>query len=349
VLLVDGSLGEGGGQILRTALGLSLVTGTPFTIERIRAGRKTPGLLRQHLTAVEAATRVGDAEVEGATIGSQRVVFRPRQVRPGRHAFAVGTAGSATLVLQTVLPALLTAAEPSTIELEGGTHNPWAPPFDFLVRTFLPLIGRMGPCVTAELERCGFYPAGGGRFTVRIEPVAALAAIDLPERGEVRSIVARATVAGLPASIATRELAVVRERLGLERVDARIVEEKRSHGPGNVVTIDVESEHVTEVFTGFGERGVRAEAVADRVAREVARYLHARVPVGEHLADQLLIPLALAGGGAFTTHELSAHARTNVESVRAFLGRPFEIEPAGTGTVRVAVRGEPPTTCDADG
>jgi RNA 3'-terminal phosphate cyclase (ATP) len=298
VLVVDGALGEGGGQIVRTALALSLVTGTPFTIERIRAGRKTPGLLRQHLTAVEAAARVGEADVDGATLGSPRVAFRPRRVRPGRHAFAVGTAGSATLVLQTVLPALLLASEPSTIELEGGTHNPWAPPFDFLSRTFLPLLARMGARVTADLERCGFYPAGGGRFTVRLEPVTALAPLELLERGTVRSIVARATVAGgLPESIAVRELAIVRERLGLERVDARVVEEKRSHGPGNVVTVDVESEHVTEVFTGFGERGVRAESVADRVAQEVARYLHARVPVATHLADQLLIPLALAGGG----------------------------------------------------
>jgi RNA 3'-terminal phosphate cyclase (ATP) len=339
VLVVDGAVGEGGGQILRTALGLSLVTGTPFTIERIRAGRQKPGLLRQHLTAVEAARRVGEAEVEGATLGSQRVVFEPRRVRPGRHTFAVGTAGSATLVLQTVLPALLVASEPSTIDLEGGTHNPWAPPFDFLARTFLPLVGRMGPRVTATLERAGFYPAGGGRFTVRIEPVPALAPLELTDRGEVRSIVARATVAGgLAESIAERELAVVRERLGLDRVDARVVQENDSLGPGNVVTVDVESEHVTEVFTGFGERGVRAEAVAERVARDVARYLHARVPVGEHLADQLLIPLALAGGGAFTTLDLSSHATTNLGSVRAFLDRQFDVEPAGAGTVRVGLR-----------
>ncbi len=339
MLVVDGALGEGGGQILRTALGLSLVTGTPFTIERIRAGRKTPGLLRQHLTAVEAAARVGDAEVEGAALGSVRVVFRPRRVRAGHHAFAVGTAGSATLVLQTVLPALLVAAEPSTVELEGGTHNPWAPPFDFLARTFLPLVGRMGPRVTTELERPGFYPAGGGRFTVRIEPATKLEPLHVLERGEVRSIVARATVAGLPESIAQRELVVIRERLGPERVDARVVDEKRSHGPGNVVTVDVESEHVTEVFTGFGERGVRAEAVAERVAREVARHLHAGVPVGEHLADQLLIPLALAGGGSFTTLELTQHARTNVEIVHAFLGRRFEVEAVGNGVVRVSVTG----------
>jgi len=337
MLHLDGSYGEGGGQILRTALGLSLVTGTAFTIERIRAGRRTPGLLRQHLTAVEAATRVGDADVEGASIGSQRVVFRPRRVRSGRHAFAVGTAGSATLVLQTVLPALLVASDASTVELEGGTHNPWAPPFDFLQHAFLPLVGRMGPRVTAMLERRGFYPAGGGRFTVDIEPAARLSPLDLPERGALRSIVTRATVAGLPASIAKRELAIVRERLGIERVDARVVEDDTSSGPGNVVTVDVESAHVTEVFTGFGERGLRAEAVGDRVAREVARYLGTQAAVGEHLADQLLVPLALAGGGSFVTLELSEHARTNVEIVRRFLDRTFDVHPVAAGTVRVTV------------
>src|SRR5262245_8861795 len=165
MLIIDGSFGEGGGQILRTALGLSLVTGVPFRIEKIRAGRQKPGLMRQHLTAVNAAAQVGQAEVIGASVGSQELTFTPGKISPGDYTFAVGTAGSATLVLQTVLPALLTAAQPSFLTLEGGTHNPHAPPFDFLARAFLPLIGRMGPSVTATLIRPGFYPAGGGQFT----------------------------------------------------------------------------------------------------------------------------------------------------------------------------------------
>src|SRR5437867_958993 len=164
MLLIDGSQGEGGGQILRTALGLSLVTGTPIRIEKIRAGRAKPGLLRQHLTAVNAATAIGAVDVEGATLGSQELTFRPGTVKPGEYRFAVGTAGSTGLVLQTVLPPLLTAPGPSTLTLEGGTHNPTAPPFDFLARAFLPLISRMGPSATARLERPGFYPAGGGQM-----------------------------------------------------------------------------------------------------------------------------------------------------------------------------------------
>ena len=171
MLTIDGSEGEGGGQILRTSLALSLVTGRPFRMERIRAKGQKPGLLRQHLTAVEAAKTVGCGEVVGAEMNSQTLEFRPGSVTPGNYRFAVGTAGSATLVLQTVLPALLTASGRSTLTLEGGTHNPLAPPFDFLARSFMPLIHRMGPSVELELRNPGFYPAGGGRFHARIEPV----------------------------------------------------------------------------------------------------------------------------------------------------------------------------------
>src|SRR5262245_60443308 len=172
--VIDGSQGEGGGQILRTALALSLVTGAPFRVEKIRAGRQKPGLLRQHLTAVTAAVEIGGAAVEGATLGSRELSFRPGSVRPGAYRFAVGTAGSAALVLQTVLPALLTATGPSTVVVEGGTHNPHAPPFDFLALAFLPLLARMGARAQATLDRPGFYPAGGGQLTVEITPAPAL-------------------------------------------------------------------------------------------------------------------------------------------------------------------------------
>src|SRR5687768_8335334 len=161
--VLDGSQGEGGGQVLRTSLGLSLLTGTPFKIENIRANRSPPGLRRQHLTAVEAAAQVGDAEVEGAAVGARALTFTPRAVKTGDFRFAVGTAGSCTLVLQTVLPALMTRATASRLVLEGGTHNPMAPPFDFLERVYLPLLERMGPRVSMTLERPGFYPAGGGK------------------------------------------------------------------------------------------------------------------------------------------------------------------------------------------
>jgi RNA 3'-terminal phosphate cyclase (ATP) len=329
VLTIDGSQGEGGGQILRTALALAPVTGTPFRIEKIRAGRDKPGLLRQHLTAVNAAVMESDASAEGATPGSQELTFRPGAVRPGDYRFAVGTAGSTGLVLQTVLPALLTASGPSMVTVEGGTHNPSAPPFDFLARAFLPLVERMGPRVTARLDRPGFYPAGGGQCTVSITPTIALRPLSLLERGAVLRRRARAIVARLSPRIADRELAVVRTQLGWSDDEMeRVVIGEDARGPGNAVLVEIESEHITEVFTGFGEVNVRAEAVADRVAEKVRRYLAAGVPVGPYLADQLLIPLALAGGGAFRTIALTSHATTNLLVIGAFLGARF----ATTGT-----------------
>ena len=164
MIRIDGSFGEGGGQILRTSLSLSLATGKAFRIEKVRAGRERPGLLRQHLTAVLAAAEVGGAEVQGATLGSTELTFSPGAIRAGEYRFSVGTAGSGTLVFQTILPALMLAAKPSRIVIEGGTHNIAAPPFDFLARTFVPLLERMGPKVQLQFERYGFYPAGGGRF-----------------------------------------------------------------------------------------------------------------------------------------------------------------------------------------
>lgn len=326
MITINGSQGEGGGQVLRSSLALSLVTGMPFAITNIRAGRKKPGLMRQHLTAVNAATEVGQARVAGASLRSTELTFEPGEIRPGEYHFAVGTAGSATLVLQTVLPALLCAAGSSTLRLEGGTHNPWAPPFDFLVKSFLPLVNRMGPTVEAALVRPGFYPAGGGEFHVRITPATKLVPLELLDRGEIQRVTASAKVAHLPRSIAERELHVIHQRMGLEERDLTVEEVTGSRGPGNVVTIEVECEHLTEVFTGFGEKQVPAESVADKAVQEARRYLSEDAAVGEYLTDQLLIPFALAGGGTFRTLGLSRHARTNIEVIKAFLDVEFETD-----------------------
>ncbi|HUU98994.1 MAG TPA: RNA 3'-terminal phosphate cyclase [Phycisphaerae bacterium] len=337
MLTIDGSQGEGGGQILRTSLALSLVTGTPFRITRIRAGRRKPGLMRQHLTAVSAAAEIAHAQVTGAAIGSGELTFAPGEVVPGEYHFAVGTAGSTTLVLQTVLPAFMIASGPSKLVLEGGTHNPYAPPFDFLQKTFLPIISRMGPKVVATLERPGFYPVGGGRFTVTIEPTAKLTPIDLLERGAVRRQSARAIVARLPRHIAERELAVIQRKMDWDAGCLQVEEVSHAPGPGNIVTIELESEHVTEVFTGFGQRGVRAEAVADQAVRAAKRYLAADVPVGAYLADQLLLPLALAGGGSFRTLELTSHARTHIDVLAHFTDIPVSTERTSEHTCLVTV------------
>lgn len=329
-LLIDGAEGEGGGQIVRTALGLSLVTGRPFRLVNIRAGRERPGLLRQHMTAVEAAARIGDAHIEGARLRSRTLDFAPGGVRPGEYSFDIGSAGSVTLVLQTVLPALLAAKAPSKLTLFGGTHNPLAPPFDFLARVFVPTIARMGADVRVELVRHGFYPAGGGEVRAEIVP-SPLAPLLLAERGRIVRRRAEALVSNLPLAIAERELRVV----GWEDAAARPVE---SAGPGNVVMLHVEAEHASELVTAFGAKGVPAERVAERAVAEMERYLAADVPVGEHLADQLLVPLALAGRGGFRTLRLSSHALTNASLIERFLPVKFAVSP---GMVRIeGVRGQ---------
>jgi RNA 3'-terminal phosphate cyclase (ATP) len=337
LITIDGSFGEGGGQILRTALALSLVTGKPFRIESVRAGRRNPGLLRQHLTAVNAASEISRAEVTGAAIGSRELTFAPGSVVAGDYAFAVGTAGSTTLVLQTVLPALLIASAKSKVILEGGTHNPFAPPFDFLEKAFLPLVNRMGARVTAELERPGFYPAGGGRMSVTVEPADGLKELALPARGEVLGRRAKAVVANLPISIAERELKLIARRMSWSREWMKAESIERSPGPGNVVTIEIECEHVTEVFTGFGERSLRSEAVAEKAVQQVRRYIGSEAAVGEYLADQLLIPMAMAGSGSFTTLPLSRHATTNIEVIGKFLDVTIEASQIGDRVWKVEV------------
>lgn len=336
MIRVDGSEGEGGGQILRTALSLSLVTGRPFRIEKIRAHRKVPGLRRQHLAAVAAAARIGGARVEGADLGSTELTFVPATIVGGDFRIPVGSAGSAMLVLQTLVPALLRAPEPSRLTLEGGTHNPMAPPFDFVERCFLPVLARMGAEVHVTLVRAGFYPAGGGVAVASVRP-SSLRPLTLDERGKVRRTRARALVAHLPRHVAEREIEAVRARLG-RTVDAvEIVEVGDSAGPGNLLCLEIESEQVTEMVCAFGERGKPAERVAQEAVAAARRYLDAGVPVGEHLADQLLLPLALAGGGSFTTLPLTPHATTNAAVIGRFLGVRVEVQETGPAARRVTL------------
>jgi RNA 3'-terminal phosphate cyclase (ATP) len=267
--------------------------------------------------------------MSGATLGSQALEFRPGAVTPGDYRFAVGTAGSATLVLQTILPPLLTAGGPTTLMLEGGTHNPFAPPFDFLARSFIPQIERIGPRVALALDRPGFYPAGGGRFQARVEPAPRLAPLQLLERGAILRRRARAIVSKLPGQVGERELAVVRQQLGWSVEECAVEPVDNPLGPGNALVLEIETEHVTAVFSSFGERGRSAEQVAREATEAAAAWLDAGVPVETHLADQLLLPMALAGGGSFRTMKPSLHATTNAEMIQRFLpvAIRFEQEP----------------------
>ncbi|MFV1942144.1 RNA 3'-terminal phosphate cyclase [Pseudomonas luteola] len=323
-LQLDGSIG--GGQILRSALSLSMITGQPFSITNIRAKRSRPGLLRQHLTAVQAAAAICDATLEGAELGSLSLRFQPGAIKGGNYEFAISTAGSCVLVLQTVLPALLKAPAPSRLRLKGGTHNPAAPPVDFLQKAWLPLLKRMGAQIELDLIRHGFAPAGGGEMTVVIQP-SRLSPLILEDRGQLVSQQAQALLAGLPESIGTRELNQVAQRLGWSQDNLHTVQLHRAQGPGNVVLIEQQYEAVTEVFAAFGQSRVRAEQVANLAIDELLAFERSGAAVGEHLADQLLLPLLLAGSGRFTCLHASEHLRSNAEVIQRFCPIRIMIEP----------------------
>lgn len=246
MITIDGSLGEGGGQIIRSSLALSLVTGTPVTIENVRAGRKKPGLLRQHLTAVQAATEISGAKADGAEIGSKRFVFEPGKVRAGKYRFSVGSAGSTTLVCQTVLPALMLVEGTSSIEILGGTHNPFAPPFDYLTKVYFPLLRKMGAIVESGECRPGFHPAGGGSFRIRVVGGPNLKPFELLQRGTLVRTEVKALVANLPKHIGERECKLIARKTNWDAKSFIGEVIKDSPGPGNVLMIELEFEHVTE-------------------------------------------------------------------------------------------------------
>ena len=323
MITIDGSEGEGGGQVLRYSAALSLLTGEPFTIRNIRGSRAKPGLMRQHLTALEAACAIGGAECSGLTVGASELTFRPGSVTPGEYHFAVGTAGSTGLVLQTVLVPLMLADAPSRLVIEGGTHAMAAPPFEFLQKTLLPVLERMGPKLSITLERHGFYPRGGGRIVVNIDP-APLRPIECVDRGAFRGGKVEALVTGIPFDIADRELKAARKVLA-EWPDAAFapVQLPADLGPGNALLVEAEFEHVTEVMSGFGKLGVPAERLAKTAARRMAGYLASSAFAGPYLQDQLLLPFAMAGEGAFSTVKLSEHTRTAARLIEGFTGRGF--------------------------
>jgi RNA 3'-terminal phosphate cyclase (ATP) len=276
--------------------------------------------------AVQAALQICGGEATGAALGSQDLTFVPGTVTGGDYEFAIGTAGSCTLVLQTVLPALLKADKPSTLRLAGGTHNPMAPPVQFLQRAWCPRLAEMGARIDIDLERFGFYPAGGGVATARVEPCAALRPRTWMTRGERRAAYAEAFVAGIPGRIAQRELECVGRAMNWGEDQLLIRGLPADQGPGNALMLTLDYDHATEVFTAFGEKAVTSEQVARQVVQRTRQYLMSRAAFGEYLADQMMLPLALAGGGGFTLDEVSMHARTNAQVIETFLPVRFTFD-----------------------
>ncbi len=336
---IDGRQGEGGGQIVRSSLSLAALLGRPLRVDHIRAKRKKDGLLRQHLTAVKAVAAVCEGRVEGAGLRSTALTLVPGKPRGGTYHFAVGTAGSAVLVCQTVLPVLLAADGPSTVVFEGGTHNPMAPPFGFLERVYLPALAEMGVAATVRFERAGFFPAGGGRFVLEVEPGLPHLPFERVEKEGEAEFEAWAMSANLPGAIGTRELAVVRQAFGIGR-DRAHLRRLDSPGPGNAVAIEIRCGGAVERVTAFGAKRLPAEDVAADAVEQARAWVDSACPVGEHLADQLILPLAFAGG-SFRCGVWSSHSETHVQVVRAFLGEAaLKVSHGADGTV-VSAPGQP--------
>ncbi len=314
---IDGSEGEGGGQILRSSLALSIITGTPVRFRNIRAKRAKPGLRRQHLAAVRAAAAISGAELRGDAVSSMELWFAPGPVQPGEHHVAIGTAGSTTLVLQTLMWPLLLADAPSEVVIEGGTHNPMAPTFEFLDRTFFPQVRKLGVDADLTLERHGFYPAGGGRLRASLRP-SALQPFSWETRGKRLGVDARALVSNLPLNVAQREVGTAVAAMGWQRNQGNAVRVE-SPGPGNAILLGASFDSGTTIVSSIGSKGKRAEDVASEAAEDMQRHLATQAPIDEHLADQLLVPLALARGGHFVTGQPSLHTRTNAEVIARFL------------------------------
>ena len=336
---IDGSRGEGGGQVLRTALALAVIERRKLRIHNVRAGRKKPGLQPQHLACVHAAARLCNGLARGPggaplEVGARELEFVPGDGMPDVLELDIGTAGSTTLLAQTILVPAIASGRALRAVFIGGTHNPLAPPFEFLDRVFAPHLRAMGADVTLTLVRPGFLPNGGGTIAVEIRP-SKLAPIDVVEAGPVVARRAIAIVAGLPRHIAEREIACAQERLHDPVCEVR---EHANAGPHNVFMAEVElASGARELATSHGRKGYPAEDVADDALDELEDFLEAGVPVGPHLADQLLLPLAVAGGGRFRTTPLSLHATTNIETIAHFLDIPIHVSPRPDGSVDVAI------------
>jgi RNA 3'-phosphate cyclase len=345
MLTIDGSHGEGGGQVLRTSLSLSALLGREIRVENIRAGRSNPGLAAQHLASLRAAAEVCGASVEGDRMGSKQLQFRPGEIRGGRYQFEVGTAGATTLVLQTVLPALLFTRRSSHVQVHGGTNVLWSPPQEYTGAVFLPALGEMGAEVALECLVPGFFPKGGGCIEARVTPLdEALRPLMWRRRGELRSLTAYSVAeARLPGHIIRRQLDAAREALGSAGVRA-VESHPPSRSPGATLVIAASFDGGRAGFTAVGKRGRPAEEVGREAGEAARRFLDGAASVDRHLADQLLLYAAVAPGRTqYVADEVTEHLRTNAWVIGQFLDADIAIDEA-TGTVTVDGVGLPPTS-----
>ncbi|MFO8058821.1 MAG: RNA 3'-terminal phosphate cyclase [bacterium] len=339
MIFIDGSFGEGGGQILRSALSLAAVSGRSLKMENIRSRRSKPGLQPQHLSAVRSINKVVKGTATGAKRFSGDLEFEPGEVRPGRYSFEIGTAGSTALVFQTLLPVLSFGKDESVITIHGGTHNPGAPPVEYLSECFLPEVRKLGMDAEVELIRHGFYPRGGGALRAVVRPWRFSSPLRLEEETDWRGPDCEVLISNLPEHVADREQMELSERLGLDPASVHTRVLPGEVGPGNALLIRYESGDRTVLITGFGQPGKKAERVAREAAREAKNFVRTRVPVDPRLADQLLLPLALGQGGSFLTSEVTEHTRTHAEVIKSFLSVSVSFEMLAPQKYRVHVPG----------
>ncbi len=338
---LDGARGEGGGQILRSALALAALTGRPFKLVNVRANRPKPGLQPQHLMCVKAAGAICGAAYKGASVGSATLYFEPGPVKAGDYTFTIGTAGATSLVLHTVyLPLALRGTTPSTVTITGGTHNAHAPCFHFNAITWGSYLKRLGIDIDQEMVRPGFYPRGGGEVRATVHPCARVNGLTLTTVPDLTTAGGFSAVANLPEGIARRQAQRLSSRLKSEKVEPHIaLETWEALNPGTVAAVVFRQAPVPTLFFGLGERGKPAEAVADDAADEALAHRAGSAPVDPHSADQLLLPLVFAPEASeYRTSAVTRHLTTNIDTVRAFVDREVVLEgrEGEPGTVRVA-------------
>ncbi len=330
---IDGSHGEGGGQLLRMAVALSALTRKPVTVSRIREGRPNPGLAAQHVTALRAVSELASAQVSGLEPGSPRVIFEPGEVHGGDHAFDVGTAGSVTLVLQACLPVAFAAKEATRLRIVGGTDVQWSPPLDYFARVFLPLIRRLGGQADLLSHRRGYYPRGGGEVEIAIQPTAAWSPLVISDAGAVERVRGIAHASNLPADIPRRmKQAAIRGLHGISdvKIEEREYPGEDAVGQGGAVVLWVEREHALLGASALAERGKSSERVGEEAAEALQAEILSNATVDLHAADQIVAYLAQADRpSSFLVREVTAHLRTMAWLVPQFLGRTIEFQSIG--------------------
>jgi RNA 3'-terminal phosphate cyclase (ATP) len=339
MLEIDGSFGEGGGQILRTALSLSCLLKKPFRMFNIRKGRKKAGLMPQHLTCVHALALISNASVRGDAIGSAELLFEPEDPKPGDYFFDIGTAGSTSLLLQAILPPLVFAKEGSRVTLAGGTHVPFSPPYHFLSEIFLPMLARLGIKTQASILNYGFYPKGGGKISVEVFPSSGATGLRLIDRGELKKVSGISAVNGLPMSIADRQKKAALEVIDQSGLTAEIETiQVSAYSPGTFVFLQSRTKNCLAGFSSLGERGKKAEKVGEEAAREFLRYYRLPACLDRHLADQIVVYLAAAeNGSSFTTSCITGHLLTNLWVIERFLGTRYSVEGEKGGPGKVDI------------